>query len=55
MLVENTLFGEVDFEQKAIQRLKEAAAMAEHLGIPGLYVADSGGKDSDVNENGTQT
>ena len=47
-LIEQTIFGKVNYIDKAVTRLKEAAKMAEGLGIPVLYVADSGGKDSDV-------
>jgi phosphoadenosine phosphosulfate reductase len=47
-LIEQTLFGTVNYIDKAVARLKEAAKMAEVLEIPVLYVADSGGKDSDV-------
>ena len=47
-LQEQTLFGEVDKEQKAIERIKSFSAMAQDNHENGYYVAISGGKDSSV-------
>jgi phosphoadenosine phosphosulfate reductase len=50
MLLQNTLFGEVDKVQIAIDRIIEADKMAKlYTGQP-LYVSFSGGKDSQVTE-----
>lgn len=46
MLVENTLFGEENKIEKAIDRLKFAYDMSEKQSLGALYVAFSGGKDS---------
>ena len=46
MLLENTLFGEENKIEKAIDRLKFAYEMSEKQGLGALYVAFSGGKDS---------
>ena len=48
MLVENTLFGELDRVQTAISRLKLFNDMAVKNHPNGFLVLDSGGKDSDV-------
>lgn len=45
-LQEQTLFGDVDKEKKAIERIKSFAEMAEDNHENGYYVAISGGKDS---------
>lgn len=46
MLKENTLFGEVDKVQAAIDRLKTFEDIALSMHPDGYYVCDSGGKDS---------
>lgn len=46
MLIENTLFGEIDKVAIAIQRIKDAYAISENQKKGALYVAFSGGKDS---------
>lgn len=48
MLVENTLFGELDRVQTAISRLRLFNEMAVKNHPNGFAVMDSGGKDSDV-------
>ncbi len=48
MLKEQTLFGEVDKEKTAIERIKGFADMARTNNENGYYVAISGGKDSSV-------
>jgi phosphoadenosine phosphosulfate reductase len=48
MLVENTLFGEVDKIKKSIDLLREFEPMALSLHSDGYYLLYSGGKDSDA-------
>lgn len=46
MLIEKTLFGEVDKVAKAVERVRDAYKFSQSLGLGKLYVAFSGGKDS---------
>lgn len=46
MLVQNTLFGELNKVEKAIERIKFAYDVSNKRGLGALYVAFSGGKDS---------
>jgi len=48
MLIENTMFGEVNKIQKSIDLLKEFEPMALKLHPDGYYLTYSGGKDSDT-------
>lgn len=48
MLVENTLFGEVNKIEQSIERIKFAWQISEQRGLGPLYVCFSGGKDSVV-------
>ena len=46
MLIENTMFGEIDKVAVAIQRIKDAYEISKSQNKGALYVAFSGGKDS---------
>ena len=46
MLIENTLFGEIDKVKISIQRIKDAYEISKSQNKGALYVAFSGGKDS---------
>lgn len=48
MLIENTLFGEINKIEKSIERIKFAYTISKSRGLGSLYVCFSGGKDSVV-------
>lgn len=46
MLIEKTLFGDIDKISRAVERVRDAYKFSQSLGLGRLYVAFSGGKDS---------